>query len=143
MNPIKLRAVARDAAILILVVAAASGTGQLLAAGWKKWNEVPATEPFVAADIDGIDRDGVTMIASSTCPACAGARQWLRARRIDYRELTVDTSAEARRIAEQIDVRVVPTFLFDGVRVNGFIASELQARLASAPSTSAEAGVTN
>ncbi len=131
MNNPKLRSLARDAALLALIALTAALAGQLLGSGWKQWNQQPLIEKFVPGTIPEISADPLVMIASSTCPACAGAREWLAAEGIAYRELTVDQSPRAREIADELKVQTVPTFLIGTTRINGFAPTELQQRLSA------------
>lgn len=126
-----LRNLARDAGLLVLIALTAAFAGQLFGKGWKQWNEPPLVETFVAPATPEFAEGGLVMIASSTCPACAGAREWLAAEGIVYRELTVDQSPRAREIADELEVQTVPTFLFQKTRINGFEPTELRRRLSS------------
>lgn len=139
MNIPKIRHLARDAAMLAVIVLIAAFAGQLFGSGWKQWNQQPLVEEFVPGAIPEIAADQWVMIASSTCPACANARRWLAQQGIVYRELTVDQSPRARAIADQLDVQTVPTFLIGDTRINGFVPSELQQRLGAAKNRESDA----
>ncbi len=125
----RLRTLTRDALILVLLAVLAAGIGQWLAGVWKEWQQPPQTERFDSQILSAEGMVSPVMIASSTCPACASARTWMAERGIVYQELTVDRSEQARKIADRLNVKIVPTFLIGDVRVNGFIQSELQQRL--------------
>ena len=126
---ITLRGVLRDGLLLLALTAFAVVLGTAAGRYYQKSSTRPAVESFDRAGLTFDPGATPVMIATSTCPACASARQWLTDRKVTVRELTVDQSDEARRIAGNLDVTIVPTCLIGGTRINGFVEAELAARL--------------
>jgi glutaredoxin 3 len=76
--------------------------------------------------------DELIMISLSTCPVCIKARAWLDAQGIPHRELVVDQSPEAQRIAKRMDLRVVPVFVIGDQQISGFDRDVLTALIRQA-----------
>lgn len=121
----------RDAALLCLLTLGAVLAGTAAGHWYRDAGTRPAVESFDPATMTIATAPEPVLIATSSCPACASARAWLDARGIRYRELTADQSADARAIAETLDVSIVPTFLIGDERINGFHEQELESRLAA------------
>jgi glutaredoxin len=61
---------------------------------------------------------------------CKQARGWLADRGIDYTELVMDESDDARRLAERLGVVAVPVFLVGEQQITGFDPAMLEPLLA-------------
>lgn len=69
----------------------------------------------------------VTLYTTRWCPACAGARDWLRARGIPFEDRDVEASpAAAARLAALNPARTVPVVVVDGRVLVGFVEEELR-----------------
>lgn len=112
-------------ALLALMLGLGVTAGHYGGQAWVWWNKDPAVQRIDRAVL-GTDIDAATILFSTTtCPVCDLARTWLTERDIPFRELSLDTSAQARSAAERVGVRVVPTFVIGSTRVNGFRPREL------------------
>jgi glutaredoxin len=129
------------AAATVLSILVGVGAGQ-----W--WRDARARPVVESLTPDVIDETRLVMFATSSCPVCAEARQWLDEHRIDYVEHRLDASEQARALARKLEVDIVPTFAIGSVRINGFARSELSSYLqlpssatpaANAPSAAAVA----
>jgi glutaredoxin 3 len=81
--------------------------------------------------IEGVPAAGKpVMLSLSTCPVCKQARGWLADRGIDYTEMVMDESDEARRLAERLGVIAVPVFLVGDQQITGFDPAMLEPLLA-------------
>ncbi len=99
------------AALLTIALAALLGCGG---------NVPPATAAQRA-------RVHVTLYTTRWCPACAGARGWLRSRGIPFDEHDVEASPAAlARLASLNRARTVPTIVVEGQVLVGFVAEELR-----------------
>ncbi len=75
----------------------------------------------------------VVLYATRWCPACAGARAWLRRRGIAYEERDVEISREASaRLVALNPRRTVPTIDVEGRVVVGFAEEELRVAIDAA-----------
>lgn len=75
----------------------------------------------------------VTLYTTRWCPACAGARGWLRARGIPFDDRDVESSpAHAARLSTLNPARTVPTIEVDGRVLVGFVEEELRRAVDSA-----------
>lgn len=69
----------------------------------------------------------VTLYTTRWCPACAGARGWLRERGIPFDDRDVESSpAYAARLAALNPARTVPTIEVEGRVLVGFVPEELR-----------------
>lgn len=95
---------------------------------WRAERQSPVVEQLAPG---GYRADRLVLFATSTCPVCSDARQWLQARGIDYIEQPIDSSDAALQLARELNIQVVPTFILGEERINGFARAELEARLAT------------
>ena len=138
MNTMTLRSVLRDGLLLLVLTAVAVVLGTAVGRYYQKSSTRPAVEHFDPAGLSVDASQMPVMFATTTCPACAAARDWLSERGIKVHELTVDQSEEAKRMAGSIDVTIVPTFLIGTTRINGFVEQELETRLSPSPASVGE-----
>lgn len=109
-------------------------------AGWLFSSWVRAGSLAPPQEVRIIDRaamglpadQGLVMISLSTCPVCAEARAWLDAEGIAHRELVVDQSDEAKRIADQLGLKAVPAFILGDRQITGFNIAQIRSELNSA-----------
>jgi glutaredoxin 3 len=80
---------------------------------------MPTTEPLV--------------FTISTCPACRSSRVWLAEQGIVHRELVMDESEDARRLADALGIRAVPAYVVGDRAMVGFHPERLEAFLAEVP----------
>lgn len=64
----------------------------------------------------------IEIYSTAICPYCIAAKNLLESRGLAYRELRIDTDANARRemLARAPGVRTVPQIFINGVHVGGF-----------------------
>ena len=83
----------------------------------------------------------VRLFVTSWCPHCKRARAWLRAHRVDYTEIDVESSSTARAEHRRLNPRGgVPTLAVRGKVVGGFSEEEYR-RVLAVPSDPAAAAV--
>ena len=69
---------------------------------------------------DGDSAKRVTMYATSWCGYCNKARQYFRAKGIDYIEYDIEKDERARRMYDALGGKGVPVILVGKKRLNGF-----------------------
>jgi glutaredoxin len=69
----------------------------------------------------------VVMYATARCPYCQRARQYFRARGISWREIDIESSAQAEREFQALGGAGVPLIFVNGARIAGFDAGHLDA----------------
>ena len=62
----------------------------------------------------------VVMYSTSWCKYCAKARRYFNKNNIDYTEVNIEQSAEARKEFDEVDGRVVPLILVGKYKITGF-----------------------
>lgn len=64
----------------------------------------------------------IEIYSTAICPYCIAAKNLLASRGLEYRELRIDTDANARRemLARAPGARTVPQIFINGVHVGGF-----------------------
>jgi glutaredoxin len=65
-------------------------------------------------------RKQVILLGTPTCPYCTRARRFLRAQRIPFRDLNVNSSAEGQRLYKKHNGHGVPMILIGDTRIRGF-----------------------
>jgi glutaredoxin len=123
----------KNALILIVVILAGAGIG-VFGARWmlaesprEVVEALPQRPAQLAAHVQPV------VFTLSTCPACAKLKAWLGEQRIDYVEYSLDTDAEADRLARELDIDSVPVVFTASHRINGFVPTQLALHLAPAP----------
>ncbi len=83
-----------------------------------------ASEPAAQAAPD------IVMYATSTCPYCRQARDYLRARGLAWRERDIEASAAARAEWQARGGVGTPLLVVDGTAIAGFDRTRLESALA-------------
>lgn len=114
--------------LYLLILAAGSGVGY---AGPRL---VAALKPaYGTGDFSSYFPDAhtkVVLYGTATCPYCTQARAHLRARKIPFADLDVDTSEKGRRDFARLGGKGVPLILVGERRMAGFNKAALDAALA-------------
>ena len=76
----------------------------------------------------------IEIYSTAICPYCIAAKNLLQSKGLAYRELRIDTDANARRemLSRALGARTVPQIFINGVHVGGFdqlAAAERSGRL--------------
>ncbi|SDD75638.1 glutaredoxin family protein [Aquimonas voraii] len=123
----------KTALLMLIVVLAGTVGGSLLTRWWFSTPEPLAVEVLSApvAALEQLPRPVVFTL--STCPACAQLRRWMGDNAITYHELSVDTDAEAARLARELGIDSVPVLFTATHRVNGYVPEQLQTLLQAQP----------
>jgi glutaredoxin 3 len=70
----------------------------------------------------------IVVYTKSSCPNCVSAKQLLKSKNLEYKEINLDNEAERAAFTVMFpDVRQMPQIFIDGQRVGGFAG--LQAAL--------------
>ena len=70
----------------------------------------------------------IVMYTKSNCPNCTSAKNLLKSKKLEYKEICLDNEAEPAAFTVMIpDIRQMPQIFIDGQRVGGFAG--LQAAL--------------
>lgn len=113
----------RERLLIAILIGVGLASGYL-ANGYLKGSDRPIPLESVShADLAAAGRNEVAelvLISNSSCPVCKEARSWLSERKIPYVELMVDRSEDAKKAAQALSVKIVPTFIIGTHRVNGF-----------------------
>jgi glutaredoxin len=73
----------------------------------------------------------IVMYATGTCPYCRKARDYFTAHHVTWREIDIDSSAQAHADWESKDGKGTPLIFIDGQRIDGFVQSKLDHALAA------------
>jgi len=89
-----------------------------------------STGVFVSPTIRPESQDGIepeiTLFSTPRCIECRKARQYFEQHRIEFTELDVETSAEARRKLESLGGEAVPVILIGEEILKGFSAAAFE-----------------
>ena len=97
---------------LAAVVLVAGGAN----AAWQAWSAASAADAIVARAAPG----DIEMISSATCVYCAEARRWLTARRVPFRECTIEHDAACAARFRALSAPGTPVLLVRGRVLVGF-----------------------
>jgi glutaredoxin len=78
---------------------------------------------YVSGDYDDVFQraaKSVVMFSTSTCPYCQRTRELLRTQRVDYEDLVIDQSPDAKRLFERFGGGAVPLLFIGDRRITGF-----------------------
>jgi glutaredoxin len=100
------------------------GTAILLSMEWRTWW-------FYLNPPPDFSHGQVLLYATDWCPYCEKTRALLAARGIPYREMNIETSAEARSQYHQLAANGVPVLVVAGEVVRGYHQKKMEAALDS------------
>lgn len=123
----------KDGLVLLAFLAVGIGGGYGVQV-WRESGANTATATQIDRATPGLPGERVVLVSLSTCPACAAARNWLKAQGQPYLELAVDLRDAARALADRLDIRSVPVLIVGDQAVNGFDAGAFE-RLLAPPRT--------
>jgi len=73
----------------------------------------------------------IVMYATSSCPYCRKARDYFTAHHVTWREIDIDSSAQAHADWEGKGGKGTPLIFIDDQRIDGFVQSKLDSALAA------------
>jgi mycoredoxin len=88
---------------------------------------------YVNGDYDALYRQAakpVVMFSTSTCPHCQHAREFLREARVDYQDLVIDQSPDAKQQFTTLGGSGVPLLFIGSRRIVGFREDTIRESLA-------------
>jgi glutaredoxin len=91
---------------------------------------VPAYVSGHYADVFQRAGKPVVLFSTSTCPHCQHARDLLHAQRVDYEDLVIDQSPEAKREFDALGGSAVPMLFIGDRRITGFHEDTIRESLA-------------
>jgi glutaredoxin len=91
---------------------------------------VPAYVSGHYADVFQRAGKPVVLFSTSTCPYCQHTRDLLRAQSVDYEDLVIDQSPEAKRQFEALAGSAVPVLFIGDRRITGFHEDTIRESLA-------------
>jgi glutaredoxin 3 len=109
--------------IAILLVFGAGVFGGRGATALMQW--IDAQEPVSLGDHGALLRRAdaeVILFSLSTCPYCRQARDWLDAHHVPFKELVVDTDAQAQSLFDALKEEAVPVLVTRDRMIRGFEA---------------------